>query len=368
MKSHTVDWSHHIPVKLVVGAGTISQLPSLVDRGYWLLVTTQGFTRRGLTAHVQKLLGNVRLAVHDRITPNPELENLVAIARHFETENLTGIIALGGGSVLDAAKVLSLTLVDEQAHLLSTTLRQALPQHWQQRLPLITVPTTAGTGAEVTPFATVWDKTTHKKYSVASDILYPDIAILDPELTLPLPHDVSLYTGLDTISHALESLWNKNKTPISEAFSWHALFLATEALPLVLEQPSNLEQRAKMQQASILAGLAISQTRTAIAHSISYPLTSHFGVPHGLACSFTLPVLLKQALQAQLFTPQRLLQLNKLQSLLEGLHLPEKIRLYATEKQIFDQRENMLTPERANNCTLPNLDITALLEQTFITT
>lgn len=148
------------------------------------------------------------------------------------------------------------------------------------------------------PFATVWDHTANKKYSVTGDRTFPDYAILDPQLTLSLPEDETLYTALDTISHALESLWNKNRTVISETYALRALVLANEALPALLTAPEDLGQRERMQQASMLAGLAICTTRTAIAHAISYPMTLHYGVPHGLACSFTLPEILDSYLNS----------------------------------------------------------------------
>src|SRR5690606_10586758 len=127
-------------------------------------------------------------------------------------EPLTGLIALGGGSVLDATKLLAVTIhssVDRPLHL---ALREDIGGDWRRSIPLITIPTTSGTGSEVTPFATVWDTAAQKKHSVMGDALFPDHCILDPLLTLSLPYDETLYTGLDATSHALESLWNHHRT------------------------------------------------------------------------------------------------------------------------------------------------------------
>src|SRR5690606_38121554 len=117
-------------------------------------------------------------------------------------------------------------------------------------------------------------------------------ALLDPELTLGLPEDVTISSGLDAISHALESAWNRNANPASLGLVTKSLQLSLSALPRAVQEPENRDARADMMQASTLAGIAISQTRTALAHAISYPLTARFGLPHGLACSFTLPALL----------------------------------------------------------------------------
>jgi alcohol dehydrogenase len=123
--------------------------------------------------------------------------------------------------------------------------------------------------------------------------LYPKLAILDPELTLGLPEDVSITSGLDAISHACESAWNRNASPVSLGLVTRSLKLSLRALPGVVADPRDAAARSEMMAASLLAGLAISQTRTALSHAISYPLTANFGVPHGFACSFTLPAMLR---------------------------------------------------------------------------
>ena len=122
--------------------------------------------------------------------------------------------------------------------------------------------------------------------------LLPDKILLDPQLTLTLPRDITLFPGLDATSHALESIWNKNADRASNEIAYEALSLISKSLPQVLKRPSDLEARSSMQIASLLAGISINRTRSAIAHSISYPLTSRYSVPHGIACSFTLPYLI----------------------------------------------------------------------------
>lgn len=284
----TQTWSHHNPVRINAGVGVLRRLPEMIADGPVLLVTTPGFTRRGMTDKIKEQLNTDRVIIYDRVTPNPELDALDQAASQLKDREITNIVALGGGSVLDTGKTLALTLLSGLPKPLNHVLRQGRAHGWKNRIPVIAIPTTAGTGAEVTPFATVWDKSSCKKYSLTGEIVYPTHALLDPELTLSLPRNETLYSALDAISHALESLWNRNRTPVSEACALQALKLANEALPALLEKPDVLEQRASMQNASLMAGLAISQTRTAIAHAISYPLTSRYGVPHGLACGFSL--------------------------------------------------------------------------------
>ena len=346
---YNAQWQYFNPVSITSGAGALEQLPTLVTGERWLMLTSAGFTRRGISARLQNLLSPVQLTVHDQIQPNPDLDSLDTLTRQLQPENFQGIIALGGGSVLDAAKVLTVTLTCEMQTPLDSVLRQQQAYNWQDQLPLIVIPTTSGTGAEVTPFATVWDMSAHKKYSLTTPRIYPTKALLDPTLTLTLPYRETLYTGLDTLSHALESLWNRHRSSLSEALAFESLLLANKALPAVLKHPDNLAMRGQMQQASLLAGLAISQTRTAIAHSISYPVTSHFGVPHGLACSFTLPGLLRQNLERMTDNPAHLQILMQTQTLLDSLDLINELKKYLTLDQLLKHTDSMLTPDRAGN-------------------
>ncbi|MBW2083813.1 MAG: iron-containing alcohol dehydrogenase, partial [Deltaproteobacteria bacterium] len=181
-------WLHHNPVRIIAGMGAISSLPELAPPGTVLLVTTPGSTRRGMTALVQSLLGVSRVIVHDRITPNPELDDLDAATAHLRGKDIQSIVALGGGSALDAGKVFSVSLPCGMPAPLDYVLRKGNSHAWQTSLPLVAIPTTAGTGSEVTPFATVWDRAAAKKHSVTGEPVFPCYALLDPELTLSLPY------------------------------------------------------------------------------------------------------------------------------------------------------------------------------------
>ena len=233
------------------------------------------------------------MAVIDDVSPNPDLHDVQAQADGLRAAGVKVVLAVGGGSAIDSAKAIARLLGQRTSLDLAVMLRDAETCQPDPALPVIAVPTTSGTGAEVTPFGTVWDHEAGKKYSVVGDDLYPALAVLDPELTLALPEEVTVSSGLDAISHALESTWNRNATPVSLGLAARSLKLSLPALPIAASEPDNIGARADMLQASMLAGLAISQSRTALAHSISYPITATFGLPHGFACSFTLPALLE---------------------------------------------------------------------------
>src|SRR5690606_14961997 len=145
------------------------------------------------------------------------------------------------------------------------------------------------------------------------------------------------------------SLWNKNRTPVSEAYAWQALELIVPALPVALKNPEDIEARENLQQASLLAGVAISQTRTAIAHSISYPLTSHFGVPHGIACSFTLPALIEVHLSADVEARNRRQILEHVLRLLHALRLVERVGQHLSLHDVESVETEMIHPQRAMN-------------------
>jgi len=161
------------------------------------------------------------------------------------------------------------------------------------RTPIIAIPTTAGTGSEVTSWATVWNTVAMKKYSLARETLYPETALVDPLLMLDLPRAITISTGLDALSHALESIWNVNANPVSSSLAEVAARGVIEVLPLLADDLRNKPLRTRLARASLFAGLAFSNTRTALAHSLSYHLTLHHGVPHGIACSFSLPMVMR---------------------------------------------------------------------------
>lgn len=287
-------WEFRNPVRVVFGKGSFSRIATLTGGRRALLVTTAGFTRRGVTATVRGWLGQGLVRVVDNVESNPELSAIVEAAESLADLSVDVILAVGGGSAIDSAKVLGVMLSRRgDGFSLRCYLDSGSGSLTDPGIPVIAAPTTAGTGSEVTPFATVWDATSGRKYSVSGPALFPTVALLDPLLTLTLPRDVTISTGMDAVSQALEAVWNINATPVTTSYATHALRTAMCALPSLADRLSDVELRSQMLEASLFSGLAISNTRTAIAHSMSYPLTQHYGVPHGIACGFALPEILE---------------------------------------------------------------------------
>jgi phosphonate metabolism-associated iron-containing alcohol dehydrogenase len=344
--SDSLTWSHHNPVR--IECAPLDTLAAHVGGQHVLLVTTPGFVKRGVAQRIQAILAPKQVTIWDGVKLNPDLRDLDAATDLLRAQGFDSVVGLGGGSALDAAKVLATILPSPVQPTLAEVFRNGANQAWTTRLPLVAIPTTSGTGAEVTPFATVWDHEHHQKHSLAGDFVYPDLALLDARLTLSLGEEDTLYPALDAISHALESLWNKNCTPISAAFAYQALAISNEALPSVLQEPTSLVNRQALQTASVLAGLAISQTRTAIAHAMSYPLTTLYQVPHGLACSFTLPNLIDLCLaQTSHDMPKDLLKRTK--ATLLNLDLHKHLNKYLNETELLAAIQNGTQSARAKN-------------------
>jgi alcohol dehydrogenase len=285
-------WRYQNPVEIHFGPGSSAQLPTLLRRRRYALVTYDEPMFAELAARCTAAAGAPALVIKD-IAPNPDCALLADQAARFRTlaSPLEAIVAIGGGSVIDSAKVFAAADGDFGRVMRFLETKQGGEQ--LAGTPIIAVPTTAGTGSEVTSWATVWDRKSARKYSLSHSQLYPEHALVDPNLMVGKPRQLTISTGLDALSHALESLWNVNANPIS---AHHAVVAAREilvVLPRLVSDLKNLELRSRMASAALSAGLAFSNTRTAIAHSISYPVTLHRNVAHGIACSFTLPVVLR---------------------------------------------------------------------------
>lgn len=235
-----------------------------------LLVSTKGQLQR--TPQITQILGANLAQIIDCISPNPKIQDLQILAR--DLGEFDAIIAFGGGSVMDSAKFF-------------------MHKRESKNPNFYAFPTTFGTSSELTKWATIWDFENGKKHSLSDENLHFHHAFYDINLSLNCPRELSIFTSLDALTHAFESIWNKNANPISSHFALKAIEIILRDLARLSENLSDLKLRENIALASVFAGLAFSATQTALAHAISYPLTMKFGVPHGLACSFSLPLLLE---------------------------------------------------------------------------
>ena len=273
-------------------------LPALLGGRRAVVVTFPQARDTGLLASLKKLLGDQLSGVVDDVEPNPELS---WVTRHYSDfwkyYSDCVVVAVGGGSVMDSAKMFLPGVGSGDFREIHAALAQSKAPEIQRALPMIAVPTTAGTGSEVTPWATLWDRTSakHQKFSLHLQETWPEAALVDPELTMSLPRVVTRDSNLDALSHALESIWNVNANPVSDGLAVQAARTVIQNLPALLNDPANQHLRTLASRASLMAGLAFSNTKTALAHNISYEMTLKYGLSHGLACSFTLPIVWRLA-------------------------------------------------------------------------
>ena len=373
-------WSFHNPVKVTLGRGCRQQLVELLSGKNILIVTTKRGRQQLCEDSILSQLQSIcKIGWVDSVTENPGLTDL-----QFEIDTLKQntqyqvAVAFGGGSSMDAAKAINVALADDcRDYSLAELLKNPDLHQNAKPKPLITVTTTSGTGSEVTPFATVWHHEEKKKLSLASPAVWPTAAFVDAALTDTVPLEATISTGLDAINQAAESVWNKNANSITLAYAFRALQLGFDALPkLVLNEPDPLA-REQMAEASLLAGLAISHTRTALCHSMSYPITAHYGVSHGLACAFTMPAVLRHNLAAEDGRFAQLAMalngdsnLEALVSRFDKLHETmlvknRVIRSIPSLNDLLKLAPEMFTPGRADNNLADVNDLVAILKQSW---
>lgn len=362
-------WKFHNPVRVHFGAGARGLLAGL-SAGRRVLVVTTARGRRQMeadTALAAALAGTAALGWVDYVTSNPGLhETQIAIDR-LAGQGFDLIVAFGGGSAMDAAKALAAALTPETGNRDLATLIAAPGRYLTGAcLPVVALTTTSGTGAEVTPFATIWNHAEKKKLSLASPLLFPQAAIIDPELTWGLSRDLTLSTGLDALNQAFESVWNRNATSVTRGIAGRAIAQGFVALPRLAADLDDHEARTIIAEASLLAGLAISQTRTAICHAISYPLTAHFGLPHGWACAVSMVAAAREVLAEvpECLTPVALQAgyadagalVKGLEELMATAGLRAVVDSYIPDRAALpDLIPEMYTPERSDNF-LPGVD------------
>lgn len=276
-----MNWIYNQPVKIYFGNGEICRLGKLLE--HWkrpLLVSDPFFLTNGLIDRIKELAGGME--VFTDISANPDVREVNACSKFIRQKNIDCIIALGGGSSLDLAKAASICVESIEDYHGS---KKAVPE---EHLPVIAVPTTAGTGSEVTCVSVLTDRAIGKKAPIVSESFYPKAALIDPELTYSLPPKVTASTGIDVLCHAVEGYWSKGHQPVCDALAVHAIKTVFEYLTVAYENPQDKEAREKMAEASVIAGLAFTLPKTTSSHACSFPLTSIYKIPHGEACGLTL--------------------------------------------------------------------------------
>lgn len=310
---------------------------------------------------------------------NPDVEDLFHYYKQIETFDYQCIVGIGGGSVLDLSKSLA-SLKDMEIDSISTlrsVIKQKLYIENQNFVPWIGIPTTSGTGSEVTCWATIWDRANGVKMSVDCEKIYAHTAIIDPTLTVSLPKKLTAATALDALCHATEAYWSKNSNEISRIYSLEAINRIVSNFEKVLNQPNDITLRKEIALGSLYAGLAFSNTRTTACHSISYPLTLALGMVHGIAASITLAKIMAINFDSiiendKLFKAFGVSNCNEIQELIEHFHqlsgFSSKLRDYKANEEIIETiAANAFTKGRMDNnpVSLTKEDVIQILQSIY---
>ena len=256
-----------------------------------LIITDQGLFKLGFVEKIEKSLSikNISSCVYNRVQADPPESNIFEAVNLFQNHKADGIIGFGGGSSMDVAKAVSYFSIN------NVNIKECYGVNnlKNDRCPLIQIPTTAGTGSEVTPIA-IFTLENEQKMGIVDPLLYADCAILDAELTIGLPKNITAYSGIDAMVHAIEAYTTKiKKNPISDALAKKALALLGSNIREAVNNPENKKARESMLLGSMLAGMAFANAPCAAVHALAYPIGAKFHVPHGLSNSLVLPEVLK---------------------------------------------------------------------------
>ncbi len=289
-----MEWEFNLPVKLVFGNGKRRDIKKYINeiggtRG--ILVCSNSFAKNGIADKFVAMSDGLIKGIFSNVRPNPTTENVDGCVKLLRELNADFAVALGGGSPMDCCKAACAIAKGNDVIRSYHTGGKAI--NTDEAIPMIAVTTTSGTASEVTNISVLTDVELNIKNPMNDPAMYPKIAVIDPELTLSVPKQITASTGLDVLAHAVESYWATIHQPVCTACSIYSARLVFEWLEKAYNNPNDLTAREKMAEASIVAGVAFSHPRTTGSHACSFPLTNIYGVPHGEACAFTLDYFIK---------------------------------------------------------------------------
>jgi alcohol dehydrogenase len=278
-------------VKIIAGHNALEKIPaalSHLNAGKPMIVTDKGVAGAGLIDIVTNAIkdGVTIGAIADDVPPDSDLRVVNRLAQEYREKGCDSLIAVGGGSVMDTAKGINIVVSEKADDLMKFSGGHVLKRALK---PLIAIPTTAGTGSEVTMVAVIKDHEKHQKMLFVSYFLLPDVSIVDSRMTLSLPPAITAATGMDALSHAVEAYTCLAKNPLSDAHAVAAITLISENLVNVVKTPGDRNGRLAMANAATLAGIAFSNSMVGMVHTLGHSVGSVCGVPHGVAMAILLP-------------------------------------------------------------------------------
>ncbi len=290
------------PVKILSGDNAVFNLPNELERlgaKKPLIITDKGIEDSGLiNSVIKKVFKESNLEMPPIFSDIPVESSTEAVQNalsFFKKNGCDSIIAIGGGSVIDSAKTVNMLIGENKETLLKLIGVDIIKN---RGVAFIVIPTTAGTGSEATSVAVIFDKSSNTKLAFASALFMPDVAILDSEMTLTMPKKLTASSGIDTLSHAIEAYIGIQANPISKALAFESIRMIWENLPNALKNPENANVRLNMLNASLMAGMAFSNSMVGIVHSMAHATGSILHIPHGVAVSLFLVAGVKENMES----------------------------------------------------------------------
>ncbi|MDR2354730.1 MAG: iron-containing alcohol dehydrogenase, partial [Clostridiales Family XIII bacterium] len=288
------DFSFTVPQEILFGVGSLQKLPGILKKNRAdrvLLVSDRGLEKLGVVEKVKRIITDAGLycETFSDVEANPSCETVDAATALYKESGAASLIALGGGSPMDVAKAVGILAV----HGGSITEYEGAAKVPGKIVPIIAIPTTAGTGSETTPFVVITDRSKNYKLTVFSYETIPAYALLDPDMITSLPPHIAASTGIDALIHAIESYISKWASPFSDAMGEKAMELIGKNIRLFAADRSNIEAASAMLQGSMFAGIAFGWARLGNTHAMAHPLGGFFNVPHGVANAILLPTVLE---------------------------------------------------------------------------
>ncbi|MBI3951987.1 MAG: iron-containing alcohol dehydrogenase [Acidobacteria bacterium] len=357
---HQTDITSYLPTQIKFGLGKVEKLglelqieSDLVDRNNVVLVTDKGVVGAGLVEKVEAGLADSPYeikAIFDPVPPDSDLMTVSELTRIIQEQHANLIIALGGGSVMDTAKAGSL-VATHGGQIRDYEGGFMVPGPC---VPIVAIPTTTGTGSEVSMAFVIKDPEAKVKLTIASPFLFPRMAVLDPEMVKTLPPKLVAWTGMDALTHAVEAYVSDLHEPISEALAFRVVEMIFDNLETAVKDSGNIDARAKMQLAATMAGMAFCNAALGAAHAITHAVGAMFGVHHGLGNAVSLPAVMEYNLEV---CPERFASLARAMGISQTDLSDEELGRLAIE-QVRELRRALGIPALYRDLGVPTDDVT----------
>lgn len=317
-----------IPRNIVYGEGSLCTLSTLKGTRAAIVTGGSSMKRLGFLEKAQVLLrdAGIESIIIDGVEPNPSVETVYRGAKEMLAFNPDWIVAIGGGSALDAAKVMWCFYEHPQLKFEDIIEVGSMPS-LRNKARFVAIPSTSGTASEITAFSVITDTENHIKYPIVAADMVPDLAILDPSLPECMPPHITANTGMDVMCHAVEAVASKAATSFTDPYAIEAIRLVLENLEQAYTTPHDKTARTHMHNASALAGMAFTNASLGLVHSLAHKIGGEFGVTHGLANAILMPYIIE-------FNRQFTDKYDRVEKLLEIANLPDAIRQLNTKLDI----------------------------------